>query len=165
MMGGKLLIATAAAAALIGAMSATPAHAQQVRITGLTDVSFGTIVAAGDQSISQNVCAYSSQGFFGGAGYSVRATGSGSGGAFLLASGASALPYEVQWADSPNQTGGTSLTAGSLTTGFGNSAVFQTCFLQAQGTASLTVIIRAAQISAATAGNYSGVLQITIVPE
>jgi hypothetical protein len=159
---GSILSCGAALAALIGAEA--PAHAN-ARITGLTDVSFGTINSPTDQSISQSVCVYSAQGFFNPLGYSVRATGSGGGGAFTLSSGATTLPYEVLWADSPNQTGGTSLMAGAQSPGYGNSALFQTCFLQPQGSASLTVTIRAAQIAAAAAGNYSGVLQITIVPD
>lgn len=160
---GKSLILGLAAAAL-GASMEAPAYAN-ARITALTDVNFGTIVASGDQSISQNVCAYASQGFFGQLNYSVRATGSGSGGAFQLSSGANTLPYEVQWADSPSQTGGVLLQSGSLSSGFGNGAFFQTCQFQSQGTATLTVTIRAAQLAVATAGSYSGSLQITIVPE
>lgn len=151
--------------ALLAAAMETPAHAD-ARITDLADVAFGTISATSDQSISQNVCAFSrTGGFFGGAGYSVRATGSGSGGAFTLASGAASLAYEVQWADSPNQTSGVSLTAGALSSGFANSAFFQTCSFQTQGTASLTVVIRGSQLARATAGNYNGTLQITIVPD
>jgi hypothetical protein len=142
-----------------------PAYADG-RITGLVDMAFGTISATTDQSISENVCAFSrTGGFFGGAGYSVRATGSGSGGAFLLASGTANLPYEVQWTDSPDQTSGLSLTAGSLMSGFANSAFFQNCAFQNQGTASLTVVIRGTQLAAATAGSYTGTLQITIVPD
>lgn len=165
MTAGKSLIAGAAAAALLSTALEAPAHAQQARITSLEDVAFGTLNSPVDQSISQNVCAYSSQGAFNPIDYSVLASGSGSGGAFALSSGAASLVYEVQWADSPNQTGGVLLQSGVLATGFGNSAFFQSCLFQAQGTASLTVTIRAAEIAAATAGNYSGVLQITLIPE
>jgi hypothetical protein len=151
--------------ALLAAAIETPAHAD-ARISNLADMAFGMISATTDQSQSENVCAFSSNGsFFGGRGYSVRATGSGSGGAFTLASGAASLPYEVQWADSPNQTSGVSLSSGGLKSGFANSAFFQNCTFQAQGTASLTVVIRGTQLAAATAGNYNGTLQITIVPE
>lgn len=159
---GKALSVLAALTAV-----AIPAPAcADARITGLTDVNFGTLASPVDQSSSQSLCVFSSNGgFLGGAGYSVRATGSGGGGAFVLSSGPKTLPYEVRWADSPGQAGGTQLSAGVLTTGFDNGALFQTCLFQSQGTASLTVTLRASQIAAATAGNYSGVLQITIVPE
>ena len=164
MIYGGSLIRWPGAFALLAVAMGTPAHADG-RITDLADVAFGTISATTDQSRSENICAYSSTGFFGGADYSVRATGSGSGGAFTLASGSARLPYEVQWADSPNQTSGVSLSAGSLKSGFGNSAFLQNCTFQAQGTASLTIIIRGTQLAAATAGNYTGTLQITIVPD
>ena len=95
----------------------------------------------------------------------MQATGDGAGGAFSLASGSQILPYEVRWADAANQTSGTQLTAGALVSGFANSSDSQTCFVGSQQNASLTVTVRGTQIAAATAGNYSGVLQVTIVPE
>ena len=71
----------------------------------------------------------------------------------------------LRWADAANQTSGTQLTAGALVSGFANSSDSQTCFGGSQQNASLTVTVRGTQIAAATAGNYSGVLQVTIVPE
>jgi hypothetical protein len=151
--------------ALLAMALEAPAHAD-AQIGGLADMAFGTISATTDQSKSENVCAFSTTGgFFGGAGYSIRATGNGTGGAFTLASGAAKLPYEVQWADSPNLTSGVSLTAGSLKSGFGNSAFLQNCVFQNEGTASHTIILRGTQLAAATAGSYTGTLQITIVPD
>lgn len=161
---GKLRSAGVVAVALLAVLVDTPARADG-RISMLSDVNFGTINSPVDQTVQQNVCAYSAQGFFNLRGYGIRATGSGSGGAFLLSSGSRTLPYEVQWSDAVNQTAGTQLTAGVLSTGFDNSALFQNCTFQANGSASLIVIIRGTQVAAATAGNYSGVLQITIVPE
>ena len=157
-------VCAAAAAVLFTLQAEAPAHAQQVRITGLADANFGTLNSPTDYSISDNVCAYSRQGFTA-VDYGVLATGSGSGGAFLLSSGANTLAYEVFWTDAPNQTSGTQLTAGVLSPGYGNASLFQTCAFQPQGTATLTVTIRATAITAATAGNYSGVLTITIIPE
>lgn len=162
---GGSLRAWASAAALLAVAMEAPAHAD-ARISGLSDIAFGTISATTDQSMSENVCAFSTNGgFFGGRDYAIRATGSGGGGAFTLSSGAATLPYEVQWADSPNQTSGVSLTAGSLMAGFGNSAFFSNCAFQNQGTASLTIVIRGVQLAAATAGDYTGTLQIMIVPD
>lgn len=160
---GMSFIGAPIVVALLALLSEAPAHAN-ARISALVDVNFGTINSPADQSISQNVCAYSAQGFANPLDYSVQATGSG-GGAFLLSSGARTLPYEVRWADSPDQTGGTQLLAGVPATGFGNGALFQACGFQPNGSASLTVTIRATAVAAATAGNYSGVLQITIIPE
>ena len=159
---GRTLSSTSALIALAIAAPAYPS----ARITGLTDVNFGIINSALDQSFSQNVCIYSVKGNGNQEiGYSVQATGDGAGGAFSLASGSQILPYEVRWADAANQTSGTQLTAGALVSGFANSSDSQTCFGGAQQNASLTVTVRGTQIAAATAGNYSGVLQVTIVPE
>jgi hypothetical protein len=157
---GKILICgTAAALAL-----ATPAHAQRAQIGGLQDVNFGTIAAMVEQSNSQNVVVCSYQGQPHQRPYSVTASGSGGGGAFELGSGAGAIPYDVQWTDSPGQTGGTMLQAGVPASGFGNAATGHTCDSQ-PNTASLTVTIRAVDLTSAQAGTYSGILQITIAPE
>src|SRR5687767_1769674 len=99
---GKSLFACAAALAALAAAPAAQA-ADKVRITGLSDVSFGLIAGAVDQSRSQSICAYSDSSS---SSYSVVATGSGSGGAFELSSGSVQLPYEVLWAGSAGQTGG-----------------------------------------------------------
>ncbi|MBO9518905.1 MAG: hypothetical protein J7493_12625 [Porphyrobacter sp.] len=163
MISGKPLSAGAVAAALIALLAEAPAQAD-ARISMLSDVTFGTLSTAADQTMRQNVCAYSRQGFTA-LGYGVRATGSGTGNAFTLASGARTLAYEVQWADAASQTAGTQLTANVLSPGYDNSALFNGCTFQTNGTATLIVIIRGTQAAAATAGNYTGTLQITIVPE
>jgi hypothetical protein len=131
------------------------------RVTGLNDVTFGMLGTAGDQTNSQNVCAFSSSATNG---YSVTATGDGPAGAFTLA-GPASLPYEVRWSDSANQTNGTALTAGAVSSGFTSSATQQTCNSGPPASASLTVIIRAASLGSALAGSYSGTLQVTISPE
>ena len=158
---GKILSLGMAAA--LSLASAAPARAQAL-ISGLEDVSFGTIPAMVEQSNSQNVVVCSYSGWFSRLPYSVLATGSGSGSAFRLSSGAATLAYDVQWADSPGQTGGTLLQPGVPASGFGNAATGLGCLFQ-QNTASLTVTIRAADLAAAQAGSYTGALQITIVPE
>ena len=159
---GRTLSSTSALIALAIAAPAYPS----ARITGLTDVNFGIINSALDQSSSQSVCIYSVKGNGNQeVGYSVQATVDGVGGAFSLASGSQNLPYEVRWSDAANQTSGIQLTAGTLVSGFANSSDSQTCFSGSQENASLTITVRGTQIAAATAGNYSGVLQITIVPE
>lgn len=160
-------LTAAAVAALAALIAPTPARAQfQARVTGLSDVSYGTINSFTDQTSSQNVCVHSVFRFFGfpiRRDYSVLATGSGSGGAFTLASGSATLPYEVHWADAANQTTGTQLTAGATATGFGNASTNQTC--TGGENASLIVTITGTSLNTATAGSYTGVLSITIVPE
>src|SRR5262249_47505845 len=94
--------------ALAGAPS--PGIGQTVRITKLSDLSFGTINnLLVDARQSENVCVYSSSAT---RGYNVTATGSG-GGAFQLVSGAATLAYEVQWNSSSGQSSGTTLGAGT----------------------------------------------------
>jgi hypothetical protein len=152
------------ATALLASLTATPAHAN-ARITGLTDVNFGTINVFADTPIAQNVCVYS---VLGGTTtrrpYSVRATGSGTGGAFTLASGARTLPYEVRWDDTRNQTTGTQLTAGVDSSGYVTGNVSQTCTAGANENASLIITITGTSLASATAGTYTGVLTILITP-
>ena len=164
---GSPFIAAAVAAAFVALMAPTRAHAQlQSRVTGLADVNYGTINAFVDQTNNQNVCVHSSFYFFiplVARPYTVRATGSGDGGAFTLASGGRTLPYQVRWADAANQTTGTLLTAGVNATGFGNASNNQTC--SGGENASLIITITGNALTTATAGSYTGNLSITIVPE
>ena len=163
---GMPLGTVAIAVALAALTAPTGARAQlQSRVTGLSDVSYGTINAFVDQTNSQNVCIYSVFSFFGfpiRRDYSVIATGNGAGGAFTLASGPRTLPYEVRWADAANQTTGTQLTAGVTAAGFSNSSNNQGC--SGNENASLIVTITGTSLATASAGSYSGVLSITIVP-
>lgn len=162
---GRFLSAVMAAGAIGASCAAAPARAaDNARISGLTDVTFGNLTAVVDRSISQSVVVCSYRGMPNALNYSVLATGSGAGGAFTLSSAANTLPYEVQWADSPSQTGGAPLQPGVTATGFGNAATGFTC-PQDPATASLTVTLRAAVLGAAQAGTYTGSLQLTISPE
>ncbi|HJQ57418.1 MAG TPA: hypothetical protein VJ890_10950 [Vineibacter sp.] len=154
---------TGLAAALCIGFCAGTAHGQQARITKLTDVAFGTISNLGiDASRSQNVCAYSSASL---KGYSVRATGSGTSGAFSLVNGARQVAYEVQWSGTSGQTSGTALSSGVTLGGFVSTASSSNCSTAPLTTASLIVLLRAATLSTATAGTYSGTLTLIIAPE
>lgn len=144
--------------------SGQPARAQEARISGVADVDFGTLPAIADQSISQNVAVCSYRNRPQRLAYSVMVRGSGPGGSLTLSSGASTLPYDVQWLDSLGQTSGTMLSSGVPVSGFGNAANGFDCPGQPD-TASLTITIRAVDLASAGAGNYSGSLQITVVPE
>jgi hypothetical protein len=156
------------AAALLALAMPSPASAQsRARITSLADVAFGTIAAPIDQTNSQNVtvCSYYSIWIFNiRQNYSVVATGSGNGGAFTLSSGAATLAYDVQWSDTINATSGTMLQPGVASSVFGNNDNSLACN-PSQDNASLIVTIPATQLATATAGTYSGTLQIMISPE
>ena len=96
---------------------------------------------------------------------SVTAAGSAPGSQFALTSGANLLPYEVQWNASSGQSSGFALSPNFPRTGLVTAATQQTCNSGPPASASLTVVIRSAALTRATAGDYTGTLQVTIAPE
>ena len=141
--------------------------ADQVRISRLSDVTFGTIGNfSADYVRAQDICLYSKSPP--GNNYRITASGSGAGGGFLLGSGGATLPFEVQWADLPGQTSGTQLVANQpaaaqhSTAGAGDPG---DCSKGPITTASLIVILRSATIAAATSGDYTGTLTLLVAPE
>lgn len=141
-----------------------PAFAEdKVRISGLSDVSFGTITNfAADSQRSQSICVYAKSAVNN---YRVTASGTGSGGTFALSSGSDALPYDVQWSDTSGQTSGAQLSANVPLTGQTSTATRDDCSKGPATTASLIVIVRSAAITSALAGSYTGSLTIVIAPE
>lgn len=140
-----------------------PAVAQSARVAGLNNVAFGTIANLQVDAVrSDSLCAFSNSSSVG---YSVRATGSGAGGAFTLSSGARTIAYEVQWSPLAGQSTGTALSSGVTQGGFTTAARNQQCSNAPTSTASLIVILRAAALSSATAGAYSGTLTVTLAPQ
>jgi hypothetical protein len=140
-----------------------PAAAQKVRITNIADVNFGLISNPQvDSRQSQNVCVFSNS--IGGA-YSVSAAGSGSGSSFALSNGANSLAYEVEWSGQSGQTTGTSLTPNVPLNGQTSSATQQSCNSGPATSASLTIILRASQLSQARQGSYSGSLTLLVAAE
>ena len=139
------------------------AASNNVRITGLSDVAFGTLASlTSDASQTQSVCVYANTAT---SGYNVRASGSGAGGAFALSSGTDSLPFEVQWNSSAGQSAGTQLTANVTLPGQISAATQQTCNAGPAASASLIVILRSAALSSAAAGSYNGSLTLLIGPE
>lgn len=138
-----------------------------MRISGLSDASFGTITNfAADAVRSQSVCVHAKSPP--GNNYSIMASGSGAGGAFLLSSGSNTLPYEVQWSAAPNQTSGTQLLANRALAGqqsTSGSASADDCSTGPATTASLVVILRSSALSAAASGTYAGTLTLLVAPE
>ena len=146
----------------LGASQASAAPGDKARLTGLGDVAFGAIAnLATDQRISQSVCAYSSAS---GGGYSITALGSGAAGEFQLTSGAATLDYEVEWADAPARTTGSALTAGVPLSGQVSAAGNQNCSPAPSVSASLIVVLRAAELGQATTGSYNGSLTLILAP-
>lgn len=153
------------AAGVLLALSPAPALAQSnnVRITKLADVAFGSIANLGVDAVSsQSICVYANTATNG---YRITATGSGSGGNFALASGANQLDYEVQWNQLAGQTTGSQLAPNIPLTGQITSARQQTCNSGPPTSASLIVLMRSSVLSSATAGSYSGSLTLVVGPE
>jgi len=149
--------------ALIAFAPPSSSAAQSVRISGLSDVNLGPIVnLESDSRRSENVCVYSEG--TGGA-YGISASGSGPGSAFALTSGSGTLPFEVEWSSSSGQSTGTPLTPGVLLTGQSSTAINESCAPGPPASASLTILFRAADLSQAREGNYSGSLSLLIAPE
>lgn len=158
---GKIQRVGALVCGLLAILAPLAAQAQQVRISRLTDVAFGTISNfTSDLISSQNVCAHSTAA---GNLYRVTASGTGSGGSFRLQSGSNTLTYEVQWAGSTGQSVGTNLVANVAQGGFSGRGNTSTCGNGVR-TASLITILRSTAVSAATAGTYSGTLTLILAP-
>lgn len=151
---------SAAAAILMLLASVAPAWAQQAKINALSDIAFGDLGNTSvDVSQAQNLCVYASNN-----NYTIKATGSGAGGAFALRSGTSNLPYEVQWGFASGLTSGTKLSPGVALGGRSSGSPNIFCYFNSGSSASLIVTLRAANFSVASAGNYSGTLTLLVSP-
>lgn len=160
-LGGRIARGWCMAAAAI----APPAFAasNNVRITNLSDVAFGTLTNLGVDAVSsQSVCVFANTS---NNGYRITASGSSSGGSFALGSGPNVLDYEVQWNSSPGQGSGTALSPNVSLTGLFTTATQQTCNSGPASSASLIVILRSSDLSGAAAGSYSGTLTLVLGPE
>lgn len=148
-------------ASLVSAVPATAAD--KVRLTGLTDVAFGTVGNLGADAVrAQDICIYSTSPT---SGYHVTATGSGAGGNFELSSGIDTMSFDVAWNSTLGQASGTLLTPNVPLTGQVSSATQQTCNSGPARTGSLVVILRSAGLSSAKAGTYNGTLTLVVGPE
>lgn len=152
-------------AACLGLWLPTQAGAaDKVRISALSDVTFGTIANfASDSFRSQSVCVYSKSPPLDR--YRITASGSGPAGSFRLTSGSDSLPYEVQWRDVSGQATGTPLVAGQPLTAQQNSATVDDCSKGPATTGSVIVILRAAAVGSVTSGTYTGTLSLLVAPE
>lgn len=164
-------IATVASAASQGSLGSTSTGTvsvsasvpNRVSLTGLTDVAFTNQDPASAASSPQNVCVWSNTST---KGYHITASGSGTSGAFTLASGTLTVPYSVEWAGTSGQTTGTALTSGTALTGLKSTAVDPACSTGPSTTASLIVGIAAADLQTMQAAtSYTGTLTLVVAPE
>ena len=160
MAGRRRARKAALAAAVLCALTSSPAQAGLILIANLTD---GGVLQANpmvSQAIIARNCVDSSSGK-----YRVTATGSGPGGAFELSAGAGlALPYGLEWSDSGAASTGQALTSGVPLTGQ-TTPFLTSCLL---GSISSTLVVRLASndLQAAVAGlTYAGVVTLLVAPE
>jgi hypothetical protein len=82
-----------------------------------------------------------------------------------LSNGFYSLPFEVEWSDSAGRSTGASLSPNVALTGQISSAKNQLCSSGPAASASLTIILRAAELSKARQGGYAGSLTVLVSAE
>lgn len=165
------LVATPAMAATQGTLGATSTGTvaisvtvpSRVQITGLTDITFNNVEPNVQASASQSNCVWSNTAT---KGYTITATGDGTGGAFTLKSGSlTPIAYGVQWNQSSGQSSGTALTAATASSGFVSTATLPACVSAPSATSSLVVTIAPAQLeNMASQTAYTGTLTLLVSP-
>jgi len=136
-------------------------------ISNLSDLNLsGWIVGDGPVMLTEDVCIYSTRPS---GGYTVLATGSGSGQDFSLSNGTRTIDYTVAW----NAGGvgsltnsGVSLTSNMVSGGLTNAATdSSSCSGTIPGpTARLIITISDSVMSSASSGSYSGTLTLVVTP-
>lgn len=146
-----------------GNVTITVSVPSRVQITGLTDVAFTNVDPSTTATNAQSNCVWSNTAT---KGYTITATGSGTSGAFTLASGALApVNYSVQWNQSTGQSTGTALTAASVSGTFNSTATTPTCATAPATSSSLIVSISSAQLlTMASLTTYTGTLTLLVSP-
>lgn len=141
-----------------------PAYARISNLVDLTVPSWST--GGGDITLTSDVCVYSTRP---GGGYTIRASGSGAGGAFSLANGNNILPYNILW----NSGGvnalantGTALAANVTSEKLQKAATDSaSCQGKVPGpTARLVVRMMNTDLDAIVDGTYSGTLTLLVTP-
>ncbi|BBD96761.1 hypothetical protein SAMIE_1002620 [Sphingobium amiense] len=147
-----------------GSITITATVPNRAQITGLTDINFTNADPTTTATATQNDCVWSNTAT---KGYSIKATGSGTAGAFTLASGAlTPIAYSVQWNQSSGQSSGTSLTAGTALSGLVSTATTPTCSSGPATTSSLIVSIASADLqNMVAATSYTGTLTLLVTPQ
>jgi hypothetical protein len=146
-----------------GSISISVSVPSRVQITGLNDVAFTNVDPSVNATNAQSNCVWSNTAT---KGYTITATGDGTGGAFTLKSGAlTPIAYSVQWNQASAQTTGTALTAGTASTTFNSTATTPTCATAPATSSSLIVSITSAQLlTMASLTTYTGTLTLLVSP-
>ena len=146
-----------------GSVTISASVPNRVRLSGLTNVDFANQDPAVAATKAQNVCVWSNTAT---RGYTVTATGSGSGNAFTLTDGSATVPYSVQWAPASDQTSGSPLLSGAASSALTSTATQHSCTSGPSSSASLIVGIGTTDLSTMSAGSsYSGTLTLLVTPQ
>lgn len=136
-------------------------------IVDLRDFDLGTWSGTGDLRDNDDLCI----GTTGTAEYIIRADGQGAGNNFILTNGSEQLPYRVFWNDTTGTAGNFELTAGVQSTNLTNppnSFTFiggNSYICTGNRDANVEILVEESSLQAAKAGNYTGVLTLTMVPQ
>lgn len=136
-------------------------------LVDLRDFDFGNWSGSGELRDNDDVCV----GTTGTAQYIIRADGQGPGNDFILANGANQLPYRVFWNDTIGTAGNFELSSGVQVANLTNPP---NTFVAIGGgayictgarDANVEIVVEEAALQAATAGTYTGVLTLTLIPQ
>lgn len=144
-----------------GSVTITVSVAPRVSISGLADMSFNIQDPSEVASGTQDICIWSNTAS---KSYTITASGSGPGGAFVLLSGAQAVPYKVSWF-STVEGGQSALSSDLASAKLTSAATHQSCRSERKS-ARLSVKIAPADLQFMEPRvSYVGVLNLTVSPQ
>jgi hypothetical protein len=155
---GRRLVPWILASAVAGH---APALSAQVLISGLSDLQLGSWSGFGDLEGSDEHCVFARPG----GRFAIAASGTGSGGAFVLQNGPGTLPFRVDYDDG---SGWSQLDPGvplAGQRGEPNLVQFARCLIGLRSPERVRVRVLAQDLAAAVAGGYGGSLTLLIAPE
>ena len=157
----KLTRCLLAAGAIVIALGASPAHAQQVQITNVGDINLGTWIGSGGLSGNDDVCIHRSNK----GDYNITATGNGVGNVFTLTNqlfAAELLSYQVFWNDKKGTNGRVELLTNQTLTGQKGRSKNQNCNNGTKLNANVSIEIASTVLETVGAGTYIGTLTLLI---
>jgi len=144
-----------------GTVAITATVPNRALITSLSDVTFTNADPSVAATSSQGPCVWSNTST---RNYTITASGSGTAGAFTVASGSSVIPYSVGWANSANAASPTALTAGTASSALTSNATNISC--SGSGNSTLKVTIGASDLQDMIATqSYTGTLTLVVTPQ
>ena len=140
---------------------ALPAHAQTVNISGLSTLNLPSFSGSGNSSTEDDVCVYNSNN----ADYSISASGSGTGGAFTLASGGSTVAYHPFFRDTVGSGSFVELQNVNQNYDFTDASTTSlTCADSGGVNATVRIVANEADMLNANSGSYSGSVTLVVAP-